>query len=218
MNALTLVIEAAAQFGDPNFTRVFRADWLVFLNSVCRDVSARLRCVEYIATADVVASQGDYIYPSDMVQVRFIRYTDGAGDPWDLEEMPLDEWRRRTDRVDVTNVPDSYVPRQNFLTLVPRPSSASKAGLIMHYWGVCADVTDLTTQSIQLPDFMAEYIKRGMQPYAKRKDKEFEEAAALEALWRQEESEMRTAIEDRARDRRPSLRPRDLHRPTRGQV
>lgn len=218
MNALTLVSEAAIDFGDPLFTRVTRADWLVFLNAVTRDICARFSVVEYTATADVISGQAEYIYPSDMVQIRYVRYTDGSSDPWDLKEMPLDDWRRRTNRNDPRNVPDSYVVGQSGLTLVPRPETAVTGGLILRYWGLAPDVTDLTTQGISLPDFMAEYIKAGMQPRAKRKDKEFDEAAALYAVFRQQDSEMRNVIEDRARDRRPSLRPKDLHRPTRGQV
>lgn len=219
VNALTLATEAGRRCGDELFTRITRDDWKDFLNAVCRDIASRFHVVEYESTFDVVANMENYPYPDDMVQIRFMRYSDTpdtAGTYEDVDETPFDEWRERTSRSYPIGTPDEYCPRAGFFSLVPMAATTIEDGGLLSYWGLPADVTDLTTQSLQLPDFFRDYVVAGMVIQGKRKDKAFDEADALERAWLNQESQMREKMEDRARDRRASLRPKSARHPMRG--
>jgi hypothetical protein len=220
VNALVVASEAARRCGDPNYTRITRADWLDGLNSVARDISVRIPCVEYTATAATVVNEDRMKYPADLVQLRFVRYSETPGtiDYRDLGEDKLDEWREATSGHYQVGEPEFYLPRLGFMHLRPRPSVAVVAGVKIDYYGIVADVTDLTIKNILLPDMLRDYLVEGMVIFGKRKDKQFAEADALEAAWLRRESEWRDRASDRSRDRRTSLRATSTRRGYSGQV
>lgn len=220
VNGLIVAREAGRRCGDADFTRITRDDWLDFLNTVQRDITTRIPCIEYEAFASTVANEERMVYPSDLVQIRFVQYSESPGtiDYADLDEMPVDEWREEVSgnyRLD--NI-TRYCARLGFLSLVGRPSTAIVNAVKLTYYGLAADLTDLTTQNITLPDMLRDYLVDGMVIHGKRKDKRFDEAAYLERVWLGKETEWRGKADDRARDRRPSLRPKSLRRPTAGMV
>lgn len=208
VNGLVVASEAARRCGDPSFTRITREDWLDFLNAVQRDISTRIPCVEYEAFAATVANEERLKYPADLVQVRFVHYSEEPGtiDYFKLGEMPFDEWEAKTSRNYPLDNVSGYCPRTGFLSLYGRPTTAIASAVKMGYFGLAEDLTDLTTQSIELPDMLRTYLVDGMVILGKRKDKEFGEAADLEISWLAREAEWRDRASDRARDRRPSLR------------
>lgn len=219
VNALSLATEAGRRCGDELFTRITRDDWKDFLNSVCRDVATRIPCVEWRDTFDLVANLESYPYPSGLIQVRFMRATqtpETAGTFEDIDEMTPEQWHDRTNRNYPVGTPDEYCPWQGFFDLVPMPAVTVVDGGLLAYWGLPDDVTDLTTQNLQLPDFMRDYVVAGMVIQGKRKDKAFDEADALERVWLGQESQMSQKMGDRARDRRVSLRPKSARYPMRG--
>ena len=220
VNGLIVASEAARRCGDEAYTRITRPDWLDFLNSVQRDISTRIPCVEYESYASTQANDERLMLPADLVQIRFVRYSDQPGtvEYADLGELPFDEWRERTNGMyPLDNITD-YCARLGFIDLVGRPTTTIADAVQLGYFGLAADLTDLTTQSITLPDMLHDYLVDGMVILGKRKDKRFDEAAALEGVWRSRESEWMSRASDRARDRRTSLRPKSLRRPTSGMV
>ena len=208
VNALIVASEAARRCGDPGYTRITRDDWKDGLNSVSRDISVRIPCIEFEATASTVALEDRMIYPADLVQLRWVRY---SSDPLtidyaDLDEDKADEWREATSGNYQIGDPVFYFPRSGFMHLRPKPQTVVLAGVQISYYGVAPDVTDLTTQNIALPDLIRDYLVEGMVIFGKRKDKHFDEADNLEAAWLRRESEWRDRVTDRARDRRTSIR------------
>ena len=208
--ALTIASEAGVWCGDPSFTRITRDDWLIGLNAVCRDISVRIPCVEWEATAATVANEDRIIYPDDLVQIRAMRYSEAPGtiDYRDLDEDKFDEWRNATSRQYQVGDPSFYLPGAKWANLRPKPATSIEQAVLMRYFGLAEAVTDLTTQFLALPDMLRDYVVEGMVIFGKKKNKEFEEARALEDSWRERATEWRDRAADRARDRRTSLRTR----------
>lgn len=208
VNGLIVASEAARICGDPGFTRISREDWLVGLNAVSRDIAVRTLCVEYEATAATVANEDRMIYPANLVQIRYVRYSRSplTVDHRDLDEAKLDEWRAATNGQYPIDDPTEYLPRLGWLHLLPKPDIAVDGAVLMGYFGLPDDVTNLTTQNIALPDKVRDYLVEGMVIFGKKQQKEYEAAAALEAVWRERLAEWRDRAADPARDRRTSLR------------
>lgn len=209
VKAWTLAQEAGRRIGDEGFSRISLYDWRDFMNTVARDICSRMKVLERESVAGVVANEERVAYPSDMVQIRYLRYSDTPseiGTYYDLEERPFDDWRRETSRTYPTGMIYAYTPRASWLTLIAKPSATLANALLMGYWALPDEITTMETDEVPLPDFMRDHLRDGMIPLALRKDRRYEEADAAEAVWRSKEIELAKPITDRADDRRERVR------------
>lgn len=207
--AITIVREAARRIGDDAFSRVSELDWKDFLNQVARDLCSRMKVLEREATTGTVANEERLTYPADLVQIRYVQYTETPSDTFtyrDLEEEPFDEWRLSTSGAYLAGTPAKYTARSGWMTLVPTPSETIASAIKMGYWAIPDEVVTLETEDIPVPEFLRDHLRDGMVPLALRKDRRYEEANEAEAVWRSKEAELAKPATDRADDRRDRLR------------
>lgn len=208
--ASSLIERAARRIDDIRLTNVTTPDLLDYLNAVSDDLCARRRILERVVIFKVYA-EDMYAYPSDLVQVKWMRFNeDPVNDPdgyKDLAEMFEDEFREATYGQYPTENPSAYSVSQNYFHLYPRPTAAIDNGGKMGYWSIPDPVTSATAGFLQLPDYLQHHVIEGMVIRALEGQRRLDEAEQRRVRWLTVEDELAQPMQDRSADRRSSLRP-----------
>lgn len=212
VSALTVINEAAALVGDPNFTRVNQPAWNVILNSSARDLMRKLRLQLWTVTFDLAALDHEYALPSDCLQVKWVQVNETPSDQtqWrEVKEFFEDEYRAATNgQYSSGTRPTRYFVLNDTFHLHPMPDTTILAGGKILYWGLPDDVTSPSTQGIPVMDILRDTLRERMLIYGWRRLKDFEAAAQAEKEWEASLTVDRDRLEDRSADRRPRVRTR----------
>ena len=219
--AQSVIDEAAFDIGDPNYSRIDRTAWTMFLNWAARTMARNMRVVKWRATADIEAANDIYELPDDCVQVTRIQYnpTPDSDTTWrDVHEYFEDEYRKQTNWNLPLGEPINYRMDQGFFLLTPRPSVAVPGGMRIEYWGLPSEVTDASTQDIPFQSLMRDHLKAGMNIRAMFKLEKLPNMQVAEQEWVAGLSASRPQLERRSDDRRSRIRPNVGARRGLGQV
>lgn len=209
--ATTPINEAAALVGDPAFTRITQPTWTVFLNTAARDLARKMRLIRRAATFDLVANDPEYALPSDCIQIIGMQYNLTPSDQttWmKAKEMFEDEHQVATNGSYSAGNPTRYLPRPDTFMFYPMPDTTIAAGGKITYWGMPDEVTNISSQSIPVMDFLRDSLRDRMVTFALRRLEKWDAASMAEKEWEAALTVDRDRFEDRSADRRTALRPR----------
>jgi hypothetical protein len=207
--AIEVINDAAIAFGDPGFSRVSQAEWLLFLNRTLRAFCSRINVIERTGYFDLVADNELYAWPEDATLITGVGVTDTPEDIYSfryLREMVKEEFRRNTSAYFPVGPVTHYYPARQYFSLYPRPATTVEGGGLIEYYGIPANLISVDA-ALETPDFCRDYLSAGMTVWAHRKAKELDEAQSAERVWLAAEPELASRLEDRTDDRRKSLRP-----------
>lgn len=207
--------ECAVLAGDPDYRRVTRPDWLVFLNRTARTMARRMNIIEVEAFFDITADSDLYKLPDDCKQAREFQVTQtpsNANTFYSLDEKFDDEFRLRRQRNRNTGDPKVYLMRQGFFQLDPWPSADYEDGGKITYWAMPDPITDMTIQYVPFANVLRDTLAEGMVVHALKKLEKFDAAIAREKEWEASLVLDRDKMEDRSADRRSKVRPRSSSR------
>jgi hypothetical protein len=202
--------EAATLISDPDYRRVTRPDWLIFLNATARTMARRMNIIEVEAFFDITSESDLYALPDDCKQMREIQVTQSPSDGatyYSLDEKFDDEFRARRQRSRQVGDPKIYLMRQGFFQLDPFPSADYTNGGKITYWAMPDDITDMTIQYVPFANVLRDTLREGMIVHALKKLEKFDAAAAREKEWDASLVLDRNTVEDRSADRRSKIRP-----------
>lgn len=206
-----MVNDAALAIGDPNKARVKNSDWISFYNRSARELCEKADVLQYRAIFNL-GTQALYPYPDEMVALSRIEVneTPTDDDAWrPLDELFEDEFRSRTTgRYPTATIPDSYFADQGGFYLIGRPEAAITGAGRMIFFGLPDRITDVTTATFQLIDIAQDYVTRRMIVYGLKARNRHAEAASELSQWYADVEGLQDNLEDRAKDRRSSIRPR----------
>lgn len=215
VSALVVINEAAELVGDPNFERITRSAWRVFMNQSARDIARKLNLVLKVATFDIVADDDEYAMPSDCWQVKSLQANETPTDKttwWWLGEMFEDEFRAATNGQFPSGTrPIKYFARVDTFHLFYRPDTDILGGGKIRYWGMPDEVTSEGTQNIALADIMRDSLRDRMCTYGLRRLEKWDAASMHEKEWQTSLGSDRDKVEDRSADRRPRIRTRPFN-------
>jgi hypothetical protein len=206
-----LVDDAARKIGDPNKTRVQLADWTLFYNQSTRELCQKADVMQYRATFNL-GTQAAYKYPDEMTTMTALEVTEtpSDGDSWRfLTEKFEDEWRSEvSSRYPSATLPQHYFADKLGFFLVPRPTAAITGGGRITYFGLTDRIFDTQTADFQLPEFCQDLVVRRMVIHGLMARNRLVQAEGELKVWYADVGDLGDAMEDRARDRRSSIRPR----------
>lgn len=206
-----LVDDAARAIGDPRKTRVSLDDWESFYNRSARELCEKANVLQYRSKFNL-GTQALYPYPDEMVVLSRIEIneTPTDDDAWrPLDEKFEDEFRAlTTGRYPTGTIPDSYFSDQGGFYLIPRPEAAITEAGRMIFFGLPDRISDIATATFQLIDVAQDYVTRRMIVYGLKARNRHSEAASELAQWFADVEGLADKLEDRAQDRRSSIRPR----------
>lgn len=207
--------DAILACGDPSARNISPDEQLAFYNRTAQKVAKRLNVIEYEAFYDLVANSDLYKLPDDCKTVRKMYATLTPSDLysyWELDELFEDEHAQATNRQTATGDVKKYYMRQGYFQLYPMPSETLVQGGKIIYWGLPPDVVDPTIETTPFPDICRELLTEGVIIHLLKRQTRLDEAASREQEWTSTMIQDRDTMEDRSRDRRPSLRGRSRFR------
>jgi hypothetical protein len=206
----SIVNGAALRVGDPNFRRVTREDWLEFYNEVVEGIASRMRVIPYYGYFKIVAGQPLYALPARLVVLTNVGFsaTPAVADSYrKLTEKFNDEFESLTNISYPTGEPMHYHARPRHFYLISKPTVDVVRGGKVSGYQVPVPARNIDSEYLPLPDWFKNHVRNGMLVPAKRKLEKYDEAAADEATWLDQDAKLAENMEDPSHDRRAALRP-----------
>jgi len=143
-------------FGDESSVQVTDADIVRWVNDGQREVVMQNpSLLEKITTANIVAAQDQYTYPTDMRQLRSLSYKSTSSPTYiKMQGMSLQEFDQYMDGWDGDlygrSDPLVYCTFANLINVFPTPQSNATAGLKLYYFRQPVDLVN-DSDIIDLP-------------------------------------------------------------------
>lgn len=143
------------QFGDESGVQIMDSDIYSWISDAVRHIVLNNEeTIEATATIDIVASQQDYDFPSDVISITSVTCETGdATSYFNIRGYPMEQFNTYVDGWDGGffggGQPAIYTVYDNKIKLFPIPDSAKAAGLKILYSTYLAEIT--ADVAIELP-------------------------------------------------------------------
>jgi hypothetical protein len=147
-----VAVRVRAAFGDVSGAQLGDANILLWINDGQREIVNSNPILRAVKTADVVANQAEYTFPSDKVQFIEAIYIDGY--PIDnLSPQAAREYIQKSDpkKVAVADQPEIWYERAGVITFFPKPGKSITNGLKLEYVKSPTALTSLGS-AVGIPD------------------------------------------------------------------
>jgi hypothetical protein len=129
-----VAVRVRAAFGDVSGAQLGDSNILLWINDGQREIVNSNPILRAVKTADVVAGQAEYTFPSDKVQFIEAIYIDGY--PIDnVSAQAAREYIQKSDpaKVAVADQPEIWYERAGVITFFPKPGKSITNGLKLEY-------------------------------------------------------------------------------------
>ena len=208
-----LITQALDEIGDKDGHRTTRPDMLRYYDRVQSVLATDTQALEVDAYFDLEANEPRYAYPEDCIQITAIRVSRTAtptslSDYYWLDEVFEEEYRTWTWAQRAIGWISTYRARNAWIEFLQNPTQDIVNGGLLTYARMSVDVVSESQAAVmELPDFMKNHVIEGMKIVARMAGRERAAANDDWVKWQAKNIDLKTAITDRSRDRKASIRP-----------
>lgn len=208
-----LITQGLDEIGDKDGHRTTRPNMLSYYNRAQRVIATETEGIETDAYFDLEANEPRYAYPENAIRVKAIRIARidlpvALSDYYWIDEAVEEEYRAWTWALRAIGWISHYRARNNWIEFLQNPTTDVPNGGLLTYWKIPDDVLEESPSAImELPDFVQDHVLEGMKILSRMAGRE--RAAANEdwQRWTIEATKLRSRIQGRSTDRKPSMRP-----------